>query len=81
MITIYKTPTCGYCPMVAKLFDMKGVKYNFVDVSENPELRQEVITKSGAQTVPITVVGDWEKFVVGWQPGKLMELINAESNK
>lgn len=77
MITIYKTPTCAYCPMVAKLFDMKGVKYNFVDVSENPELRQEVITKSGAMSVPITVLNDWEKFVIGWQPGKLMELANA----
>ena len=74
MITIYKTPTCVYCKSVAKLFDMKGVKYELVDVSENPELRQEVITKSGAQTVPITVVGDWEKFVVGWQPAKLLSL-------
>lgn len=74
MITIYKTPTCAYCPMVAKLFDMKGAKYNFVDVSENPELRQEVITKSGAYTVPITVRGDWEEFVVGWNPGKLLAL-------
>lgn len=78
MITIYKTPTCAYCPMVAKLFDMKGVKYELVDVSENPELRQEVITKSGAQTVPITVVGDWEKFVVGWQPAKLMAMAAKE---
>lgn len=64
--------------MVAKLFDIKGVKYNFVDVSENPELRQEVITKSGAQTVPITVVGDWEDFVVGWQPAKLMAMAAKE---
>ena len=60
--------------MVAKLFDIKGVKYNFVDVSENPELRQEVITKSGAMSVPITVLNDWEKFVIGWQPGKLLAL-------
>ena len=74
MITIYKTPTCAYCPMVAKLFDMKGVKYNFVDVSENPELRQEVITKSGAMSVPVTVLNDWEDFTVGFQAGKLLAL-------
>ena len=60
--------------MVAKLFDMKGVKYNFVDVSESPQLRQEVITKSGAMTVPVTVLNDWEDYVVGWQPGRLLAL-------
>lgn len=75
MITIYKTPTCTYCKMAAKLFDMKGVKYQLVDVSEDPKLRQEVIEKSGgAMTVPITVKGDWEDFVIGWNPGKLLAL-------
>lgn len=74
MIRIFKTPTCVYCKMVAKLFDTKGVKYELVDVSENPELRQEVISKSGAMTVPVTVKGDWEDFVIGWQPGKLLAL-------
>ena len=75
MITIYKTPTCVYCKSVAKLFDMKGVKYELVDVSEDPKLRQEVIEKSGAMTVPVVVKGDWEEFVVGWQPAKLLALI------
>lgn len=74
MITIFKTPTCSYCKMAAKLYDMKGIEYKLVDVSENPELRQEVIQKSGAMTVPVTVKGDWEEFVVGWNPAKLLAL-------
>jgi len=60
--------------MVTKLFDTKGVEYKLVDVSEDPKLRQEVIKKSGAMTVPITVKGDWEDFVIGWNPGKLLSL-------
>lgn len=75
MITIYKTPTCVYCKSVAKLFDMRGVEYKLVDVSEDLKLRQEVIEKSGAMTVPVVVKGDWEDFVVGWQPAKLLALI------
>lgn len=75
MIRIFKTPTCVYCKMVAKLFDAKGVKYEFVDVSEDPKLRQEVIEKSGVMAVPVTVKGDWEEFVVGWQPARLLALI------
>ena len=75
MITVYKTKTCAYCPMVTKLFDTKNVKYELVDIGENPKLRQKVIEKSGgAMTVPITVKGDWEEFVVGWSPGKLLAL-------
>ena len=60
--------------MVAKLLDTKGVKYELVDVSKNPELRQEVIEKSGGMRVPVTVKGDWEDFVVGWNPSKLLSL-------
>lgn len=78
MITIYKTPQCSYCKTVAKLFDMKGVKYELVDVSENPELRQEVIEKSGAMTVPVVVLNDWEDFTVGFQPAKLLALAAKE---
>lgn len=61
--------------MVMKYLDSKGIKYETVDVTDDPELRQEVITKSGSMTVPITVRGDWEKFVVGWQPMKMKDLI------
>jgi glutaredoxin len=61
--------------MVAKLLDTKGVEYQLVDVSEDPKLRQEVIEKSGAMSVPITVKGDWEDFVIGWNPSRLMSLI------
>lgn len=74
MIRIFKTPTCVYCKMVAKLYDAKGIKYELVDVSEDQKLRQEVIEKSGAMTVPVTVKGDWEDFVIGWNPGKLLSL-------
>jgi len=74
MITIYKTPTCSYCKAVAKLFDMKGVKYELVDISENPKLRQEVIEKSGAMIVPITVLNDWEDFTISFNPGRLLAI-------
>jgi glutaredoxin len=60
--------------MVCKLFDMKGVKYELVDLEANPKLRQEVIEKSGAMTVPVTVLNDWEDFTVGFNAGKLLAI-------
>lgn len=74
MITVFKTPTCAYCKAVTKLFDMRGVEYKTVDISEDYSLRQQVIDKSGASTVPVTVVGDWESFIVGWNPKELLAL-------
>lgn len=76
MITVYTTPTCPSCVMVKKLLDMKGIKYESVDVSQDDKLRQEVINKSGMFSVPVTVKGDWEEFVVGYSPSRLMKLIS-----
>lgn len=77
MITIYKTPSCAYCVMVQKLCDNKGIDYKLVDLEENVEKRQELREKTGAMTVPITT--DGKDYVVGWQPSKLMALLNAQA--
>lgn len=85
MITVYTTPTCAYCPMVKKFLDMHKQEYKVVNLEEDPEMRQKLLEKTGAMTVPITVVERYdvqhgsnqlvEDFVVGWQPAKLKELI------
>lgn len=74
-ITVYTTTNCAYCPMAKRYLDMKHIKYDTINLDDKPELRQEVIEKSGAMTVPVTVKGDWEAFAVGWQPAKIAELI------
>lgn len=79
MLTIYKTPTCTYCKSVAKLLDMKGIQYKLVDISEDPELRQQVISNSGVMTVPVTVRGDWEEYVIGYNPSRLLALAKGDS--
>ena len=63
--------------MVMNLLDKAGVKYDEVDVTDDLKLREEVIKKSGAMTVPVTVKGDWEDFVVGWNAVKLRQLISS----
>lgn len=76
MITVYTTKTCPSCVTVKKLLDMKGIEYNTVDVSDDNKLRQELMDKTGMMSVPVTVKGNWEEFVVGYSPRKLMELIS-----
>lgn len=73
MITVYTTKTCGYCPMVKKYLQVKNVEYREVDVTEDAEMRKELLDKTGLMSVPVTRKDD--EFVVGFQPALLSKLI------
>jgi glutaredoxin len=74
-ITVFTTNTCSYCVMVKRFLDMKGQKYEVVNLDENPERNQEALDVSGgALTVPITVVtreDDSREVVVGYNLAQL----------
>ncbi len=78
-ITIFTTNTCSYCAMVKRFLDMKGQKYNVVNLDEHPERNQEALEVSGgALTVPITVVtkqDDTQQVVVGYNLAQLAPAI------
>ncbi len=78
-ITIFTTNTCSYCVMVKRFLDMKGQKYDVVNLDEHPERNQEALDVSGgALTVPITVVtkqDDTKEVVVGYNLARLAPAI------
>jgi glutaredoxin 3 len=77
-ITIFTTNTCSYCSMVKRYLDMKGQKYEVVNLDEEPEKRAEAQALSGALTVPITVVtkqDDSRQVVVGYNLAALAPAI------
>lgn len=82
--TIFTTKTCAYCPMVVKWLQNKGIAFTKVELDDNPKLRQELLERTGAMTVPITKFdftdaeienGKKPAFVVGFNIGKLAEAI------
>lgn len=73
-ITIYTTNTCTYCGMVKRYLEMKGIDYEVVNLEEQPDRQAEALQKSGALTVPITIVtqqDDSEEVIVGYNLQKL----------
>ena len=73
-ITVFTTNTCAYCAMVKKWLDNKGIKYNTVNLDENPEMQKEIYEKSGALTVPVTLIekeDNTEEVVIGFNLPKL----------
>jgi glutaredoxin 3 len=56
-VTIYTRAMCGYCTAAKRLLDQKGVAYVEHDASFSPELRSEMMARSGRATFPQIFVG------------------------
>ncbi len=58
-VTIYTKPFCPYCAAALELLAKKGANYREVDISGKPDLRAEMIQRSGGRmTVPQVFAGD-----------------------
>ncbi len=57
-VEIYTTPICPYCHAAKRLLERKGVRYQEIDVSRDPTLRQSMVSRAGGRrTVPQIFVG------------------------
>lgn len=57
-VVMYATRFCPYCMRARALLGQKGVTFRDIAVDGKPELRQEMIEKSGRYTVPQIWIGD-----------------------
>jgi len=71
MTTVYTKPNCVQCDMTKRLMDKIGVKYDTVDIVENPEELDKLI-EMGYRAAPVVVTDNnsW----AGFQPDKITEL-------
>ena len=58
-ITLYTTQFCPYCVRARGLLDDKGVPYEDIAVDNDPQLRSEMMSRSGRRTVPQIWIGDY----------------------
>ncbi len=76
-VTIYTTPTCGYCKMAKQFFQENNVEYTEADVTTDPTLAMESVQKSGQNGVPVIDVDG--KIIVGYQPDVLAEMLGLKT--
>ena len=57
-VMMYSTAFCPYCVRALRLLDMKGVPYTEIEASSDPELKREMIQRSGRFTFPQIFVGE-----------------------
>lgn len=72
-VTIYTTPTCGYCKMAKEFFSSNNVQVKEYDVAADLEKRKEMIEKSGQMGVPVIFVDS--EMTVGFDKGRLSSLL------
>ena len=63
-VTVYSTPTCGFCHQVKAYLDQRGVPFTEHDVSRDRAAAMEMVQLSGQQGVPVVVING--QVVVGF---------------
>ena len=73
-VTIYTTPTCGYCKMAKEFFTANSVAYTEYNVLTDLEKRKEMVEKSGQMGVPVIYVDN--EMTVGFDKPRLAQLLD-----
>lgn len=72
-VQIYTTRFCGSCVRAKRLLEEEGIPFEEIDISETPEVREDLVDKTGEWTVPqIFVDGNY----IG-QDDELYDLIRS----
>jgi len=57
-VTVYTRPFCGYCARALGLLAAKGAKFTEIEAGMDPDLRREMMDRSGRTTFPQIFVGE-----------------------
>jgi glutaredoxin 3 len=57
-VQVYTTAVCPYCVQAKRLLAKKGIKFDEIDVSSDPEKRDWLVKTTGQRTVPQIFIDD-----------------------
>jgi glutaredoxin 3 len=81
-VTIYTTDPCSFCARVKGLLTSRGVTYEEVNRTRDPEGRLALAQKTGMMSFPQVVVGErliggFSELLAAEEDGRLEELLAA----
>lgn len=76
-ITVYEKNNCVQCKQSKKLLDKLNLKYNTVNVEEDPKAYDYVVTTLGYKAAPVIVVKNDEGQVLQTWSGFNVEALNS----
>ena len=75
MVTIYSATWCGFCHTAKRYLDQLGVKYDDLDVEQDPASAQAAIQKSGQMGIPVLDING--TIIVGFDKPRIDEALKA----
>jgi glutaredoxin 3 len=76
-VRIFSTPTCHYCKQAKEFLSSKGISFEDIDVSSNPEgLKEMRNITGGARTVPVIVIDD--TVIVGYEEADIAKTLKEK---
>lgn len=75
-ITIYTTPTCGFCHMAKEYFKSKDIEYDSKDVTADADAYKEILDKSGQLGVPVIDIEG--SIVIGFDRPKIDAILQEK---
>jgi glutaredoxin 3 len=81
-VKVYTTDLCSSCRVAKALLERRGVDYEEINLSRDPDGRAELERRTGMYTFPQVVVGERaiggvEVLIAADRSGKLPELLLA----
>ncbi|MBL7202398.1 MAG: PDZ domain-containing protein [Anaerolineae bacterium] len=78
-ITVYTTPTCGFCHQVKDYLNRRGVPFVEHDVSQEPQAAAEMVRVSGQQGVPVVLIDG--QVIVGADMARIDQLLAQRTSR
>jgi glutaredoxin 3 len=57
-VRVYTTDPCGFCRQAKALLTSRGVEYEEVSLSKDPDGRERLVRRTGQMTFPQIIIGD-----------------------
>ena len=70
-VLVYTTDPCGFCRQAKALLENRGVRYEEVSLTKDPDGRDDLVQRTGQMTFPQIIIG--ERVVGGFR-----ELLEAD---
>lgn len=74
--TLYTAPACPFCVIVKKYLERNEINFREVDVSKSKKAKDELLKKSGQESVPVLDAGGI--IIIGYNLGKMNEALGLK---
>ena len=70
---VYTAPGCAFCLLIENFLRQNKIAFEEIDVSKSGKAREEMIKKSGQESVPVTEING--KVIAGYKIREIREAL------